>query len=446
MSFGKSRFITFDDIKDGERIAIYGAGGNGLAVLNEILQHRDVLFQFFLDSFRDGSFEGFEIVQFPRSAKNFEKNDIHIIIASHFWQEIVKNLEDNDIYNFSIYDPNIVQGKAIDHFYTTIERSFNLLSGFGEVYEKLSEVQKNSSVLVLHENNKFSPLQVHGKCWEGNLNYEDPDIFHEEYEKLPVHQTVSLVPAGTSRHNFFLKLLSILPKKVNIYFCPGPSRKLKAFVCEHEKVIFFPIPKCASSSILSLLQTNIDNSSVIHGFSSPNGSYQYIDLDTFPLDDYFKFSFCRDPFSRLLSLFKDKVGQGKWLDATAKSLRISRFHDFVNFVTCCPDAIADAHFESQHRFITDSKGRVVVDFLGNLETFSEDWNKLKEIGPIFANAYHLNKSKSSQDKLQMYKKLLPAVQKRYQYDYAMRGESGLPGSPLTSGWARGHNGILKTQP
>ncbi len=120
-------------------------------------------------------------------------------------------------------------------------------------------------------------------------------------------------------------------------------------------MIYYDIPKCASSTIRMEI-FNKDNS-----FSMRNPTKE--------LHTYFKFSFVRNPWDRMISnwkMFTSLPGRIKQLKSmTSKDL--SDFEKFVHFAS----ETKNHHWQPQFLYIPDN-----LDFIGRLETFDEDFNKL----------------------------------------------------------------------
>jgi chondroitin 4-sulfotransferase 11 len=100
---------------------------------------------------------------------------------------------------------------------------------------------------------------------------------------------------------------------------------------------------------------------------------------------YYRFSFVRNPFDRLVSCYRQKI----LFTPTAKT-RSPHFHgyffaippnisfaDFVERVSQIPDALADAHFKSQHTMLY-SGDELQVDYLGKFEQLEADWRPIAE--------------------------------------------------------------------
>lgn len=92
-------------------------------------------------------------------------------------------------------------------------------------------------------------------------------------------------------------------------------------------------------------------------------------------DRYFKFSFVRNPWDKLVSQFlylktqpmlRDYMGVGRWTS-------------FKKYVRILLDN-HEMHVQSyeQWRFIYDDKGKSLVDFLGRFESLDDDFTRLTE--------------------------------------------------------------------
>lgn len=107
-------------------------------------------------------------------------------------------------------------------------------------------------------------------------------------------------------------------------------------------------------------------------------------------DSYFKFSFVRNPWDRVVSCYRDKIAT----DYEENRRRASRFSgisvgmsfvEFVEFLTETTegsDESADRHWLSQYRFVTDRSGRLLVDFVGKLESLDEDWRQARDLAGL----------------------------------------------------------------
>jgi chondroitin 4-sulfotransferase 11 len=108
----------------------------------------------------------------------------------------------------------------------------------------------------------------------------------------------------------------------------------------------------------------------------------------------YTFAFVRNPWSRLLSCYRDKI-EGQVEDFTkfshsgvarcltrfdAFSAAMS-FEEFVHAIALIPDDDADEHFRSQHTYLANVWGEIAVDFVGRYENLEHDFRHVaKRIG------------------------------------------------------------------
>lgn len=144
----------------------------------------------------------------------------------------------------------------------------------------------------------------------------------------------------------------------------------------------------------------------------------------------FTFGFGRDPYARLVSCYRHKIErphrQGKrvspifWVYGRDFSLEMS-FPAFIRAVAAVPDERAEKHFRSQTRFLFRD-GRPLVDFIGRLERFEEDWAEVcrhTRLQPV-ARAYNVT---GAPVRLEDWydAELLGLVNSRYAADFALLG-------------------------
>lgn len=105
----------------------------------------------------------------------------------------------------------------------------------------------------------------------------------------------------------------------------------------------------------------------------------------------YTFAFVRNPWDRLVSCYRDKI-QGQVADFTLLSPSgVARclarfdvfsanmsFEEFAYAVASIPDADADEHFRSQHKFLTNDRGEIAVDFVGRYENLEADFRYVAE--------------------------------------------------------------------
>lgn len=125
-----------------------------------------------------------------------------------------------------------------------------------------------------------------------------------------------------------------------------------------------------------------------------------IEPDAF--DSYFKFSFVRNPWDRLLSqyTFRKQLLDKDFCPVDKYSLP---FGDWINYV-CSSEfdesrtshglSVIDYHLGDQLNWLTDSEGNLLVEFIGRFENLQEDFNSVcDKIGTRHKKLRHKNKSK-----------------------------------------------------
>lgn len=127
-------------------------------------------------------------------------------------------------------------------------------------------------------------------------------------------------------------------------------------------------------------------------------------------DDYFKFTFVRNPWARMVSLYSYqqkmayqwKHGEGKFKNRKTSRWSSIQNHQGINcakFMKKYP-TFKDAIFKALHQFtktqfdyICDKNGKQLLDFVGKLENLQEDFNIVcDKIGIPRQELPHTNKS------------------------------------------------------
>lgn len=150
-----------------------------------------------------------------------------------------------------------------------------------------------------------------------------------------------------------------MPKKNNV---ASPHEKITTliFTFKSQKVVYFRVPKAASTSILMAFR-RIDS------------------VERRENDEYnksaFKFAFVRNPFDRLASCFRHVIQKGtpETLDSCPGMHRNMSFGEFVDAVRKIKVPKMDMHFRPQYTFIPEKP-----DFLGKFENINEDFLELCE--------------------------------------------------------------------
>lgn len=140
-------------------------------------------------------------------------------------------------------------------------------------------------------------------------------------------------------------------------FCPSRDKKKYSFVyvCEKRKIMYFDTPKCASTTI----RNAFFNKSNVQSLIDPKDK----------TENYFKFTFVRNPWDRIVSnwkMFTTHPFRIKQLKSMTNK-NISKFEDFLRFSI----KKKNHHWQPQVLFIPEK-----MDFIGKLENFNVDFSRL----------------------------------------------------------------------
>jgi hypothetical protein len=168
-----------------------------------------------------------------------------------------------------------------------------------------------------------------------------------------------------------------------------------------DKVVYHAIPKVACSSIMSacvdaleidfppsewkpeVFQTRkwdhlFDRRSIVVEGRPPRR-----------FDKYWSFAFVRNPWDRLVSCYSEKIrpdgdpenfinGVSRVLTSFGVFEAGMSFERFAREVAHITDENAEPHFLSQHKFIVNRAGKLIVDFLGHFETIDKDFGVVRQ--------------------------------------------------------------------
>jgi len=156
-----------------------------------------------------------------------------------------------------------------------------------------------------------------------------------------------------------------------------------------KKYLYVHIPKTGGKSVEQLL----------FGQKPFNGSSNHRGLKTklrklkrrgFDKDDFFKFSFVRNPWDLIVSVFF-YTKQDKKFSSLTDWLKQGIFNNGKYFLPPCMNRHWTTYLSG--RWLLDN-GEIGVDFIGKLENFQEDLDTVCDrIGVPRQKAPHLNKSK-----------------------------------------------------
>lgn len=237
------------------------------------------------------------------------------------------------------------------------------------------------------------------------------------------------------------KLLSIFKEIKRLHvICKsqGGYSKVSYILNREKKVIYLINAKVASSSIkASILQ--LDNPEYNDDYNRVHvealKSTKYISKKVNFIKNYqkyFRFTFVRNPYERLVSCYENKYHTDK--KSVGKTLQQFHFDDypfgflkkdkgFSNFIIricLIPDKFADEHFRSQCYSLYTKEGKCVVDYIGHFEHIKKDYDAIcKKYG--FNSLPHYNRA--TKGKWQDYYNPVTAwlVYRRFKEDFAKFG-------------------------
>ena len=166
-------------------------------------------------------------------------------------------------------------------------------------------------------------------------------------------------------------------------------------------VLYCAIPKVACSSIMSACVDALEidfppNEWKPEVFQTRKWDHLF-DRRSIVMDDrlprrfdrYWSFAFVRNPWDRLVSCYTEKIrpdgdpenfinGVSRVLTSFGVFEAGMSFERFAREVAQIPDEEAEPHFLSQHKFIVNRAGDLVVDFLGRFETIDKDFDVVRQ--------------------------------------------------------------------
>lgn len=207
------------------------------------------------------------------------------------------------------------------------------------------------------------------------------------------------------------------------------------------KVVYTSVPKAANSTIKKCLWEasgvpieGKDINSAI--FKNPGPSRRVSEIDNqelasiFSSEDWFRFSFVRNPYKRLLSAYKDKIlglGNPRKHNSFLKKINwhsseLPSFEEFISAISKQSDDTMDWHWMPQSRLIMPDI--IHYDFIGKLENYNEDMRtvltRLNTSPDIIDKllSVSLNKTKKkSNNRLQISSSTAEMIQHRFSDDF-----------------------------
>lgn len=218
----------------------------------------------------------------------------------------------------------------------------------------------------------------------------------------------------------FLK--KIVKKKPDIF--------VTKIISDKYHFIYTGIPKVASSTFRDFLYRYPETEAKLDTFITTTSLEKLI--YTHPkFNSYFKYTFVRNPWSRVVSCYRDKILNAhpqhkvhiiKQYEGLYPNMP---FSDFVDWLCASEgkDDNADRHWISQYKLISDSKGKLLCDFIGKYENLEKDTAKIMEKLQLPYSNLPKTNAKPTEKSYQKYYNLRTKklIEKRYKIDIELFG-------------------------
>ena len=210
----------------------------------------------------------------------------------------------------------------------------------------------------------------------------------------------------------------------------------RGIISKEYQFIYFYINKVASTSIKKIMAQilfGMETTDIVHSFPFD----EVLEVEKGQYTDYLKFSFVRNPWDRIVSCYMDKILHQNFTNYRYKNgvarLFVKKykkffymgmtFEEFVRRICNIPNEHADRHFRSQHTFITDNKGNLIVDFIGRFENLPSDFDLICEkTGIPKCRLSHINKGTRERNYRKYYsEKTKMMIAERFKKDIELFG-------------------------
>tara|TARA_Y100000034_G_scaffold53205_1_gene65287 strand:- start:932 stop:1555 length:624 start_codon:yes stop_codon:yes gene_type:complete len=152
------------------------------------------------------------------------------------------------------------------------------------------------------------------------------------------------------------------------------NRFVTTHVYEENKFIYMRPGRSASTVIVKTI--NQKNTEVSLPYFRKSGTNEWLEniTDDEILNDYFVFTFVRNPYGRLVSA---------WEAFSKQKRSVSDFKEFVkgrggSYLFEDGGSFVNDHWFPLCNYVEFKDGERFVDFIGKVESIEEDWNKVKK--------------------------------------------------------------------
>jgi len=173
-------------------------------------------------------------------------------------------------------------------------------------------------------------------------------------------------------------------------------------VSKEKKVLYLHVAKTGGSSIVRLLKNNGLDDGVLSNKRAPlDEKIKYFKEVAENWDDYYKFTFVRNKYDLLISLYNyDRQLNGRWSLDTNVS-----FEDFITTHVGGKETLTQRIQYNQlidQYYLTHLEDRPLFDFVGQYATYTEDLNKVCAHLEIVNTEIRVNEGNYNRDKKSEY--------------------------------------------
>ncbi|TIH16551.1 hypothetical protein D0S45_09065 [Marinifilum sp. JC120] len=366
-----------DDIEYGAVLLIYGTGETGQELFAVLKKKRpDVTVKCFMDSYKDsGGIRSIPIVNVSEIGRFSVSN---VVIASMFYEEIAKELEDRGCLDFSVFlkkdnsiniyndlvsidmDRMFMLDEPPSVFMEDVYYIFNLGSGLDAEKRLLNIIDCKDLSGAKH-----SFLTV--------LDYDYEAIFSSKIDHQGCDEFCIIDYDGRRSQLIGMAeyITNSLGKQVSIYKRPYPLRNFS--VVEGKKILFHEICKNALSSTVEIIKQVATKHQEHRVRFKEQRNFGDI-CDPF-FEEYTRFAIVRNPYERLASIYSHIMREAPdafLYPVLKKNIPNFNFESFCKFIAECPDEFSDVHFMSQTAHLTLAGGLRKDLTLLRMENYAED--------------------------------------------------------------------------
>ena len=195
------------------------------------------------------------------------------------------------------------------------------------------------------------------------------------------------------------------------------------YVFKKLQVVYLQIPKAACTTIkwnLALAEGLIDEATPFHWVNAQKNLCGFWGLPE-KYNNFFWFTFVRNPYDRLVSGWYDKIVDNK-VEAVIEHAHPGvfspgmTFPDFVRQLETIPDERTNGHFHSQTGLIKNNIADKNLHYIARVENFAVDWAALASHLMISPKSVWLNAKNRNHYRTYYNQETLDIVTKRFQND------------------------------